>query len=104
VWHLGKLFSKVPAMKPGRKLVELGAPACSDAEILAILIGSGGASFSALDCARDLLDRFGTLSDLMGRPLGEMAGVRGIKAARAVRIAAAYELSRRLIEELHQNA
>jgi hypothetical protein len=30
--------------------------------------------------------------------------VRGIKAARAVRIAAAYELSRRLLEQLHQNA
>jgi len=91
-------------MKPGRRLVELGASACSDAEILAILIGSGGASFSALDCARDLLGRFGTLSELMGRPLGELACVRGIKAARAVRIAAAYELSRRLIEQLHQSA
>jgi hypothetical protein len=32
-WHLGELFSKLFAMKPGRKLVELGAPACSDAEI-----------------------------------------------------------------------
>ncbi len=104
MWHLVELFSKVLTVKPGRKLVELGAPACSDAEILAILIGSGGAGFSALDCARDLLDRFGTLSDLMGRPLGDLAGVRGIKAARAVRIAAAYELSRRLIEQLHQNA
>jgi len=32
----------------------------------------------------DLLGRFGTLSELMGRPLGELACVRGIKAARAV--------------------
>ncbi len=91
-------------MKPGRKLVEQGASACSDAEILAILIGSGGAGYSAMDCARDLLARHPRLSLLMDQPLGELTKVRGIKAARAIRIAAAYELAARVVRELQENA
>jgi DNA repair protein RadC len=38
-----------------------------------------------------LLERYGTLVSLMGRPLDELAGIRGIKAVRAIRLAAAYE-------------
>jgi DNA repair protein RadC len=90
-------------MKPGRKLVEQGARACNDAEILAIIIGSGGANYSALDCATELLAKFGTLAGLMGHPLEELAQVRGVKTARVVRIAAAYELARRLTEDLYIN-
>jgi DNA repair protein RadC len=90
-------------VKPGRKLVEQGAAACSEAELLAILIGSGGRGYSALDAAQALLARHGSLAALMDRPLAELAGVRGIKGTRAIRIAAAYEFAARLIRELeHQ--
>jgi DNA repair protein RadC len=91
-------------MKPGRKLVEQGASACTDAEIMAIIIGSGGAGYSALDCAQDLLSRFPKLSMLMNQPLSELAKTRGVKSARTIRIAAAYELAARLVKELQQNA
>jgi DNA repair protein RadC len=80
--------------------VEAGAERCSDAEILAILLGSGVAGFSALDTANALLDKYGTLSGLMNRPLDEIAQVRGIKAVRAIRLAAAYELCQRLLKEV----
>ena len=89
-------------MKPGRKFIELGAAACTDAEILAILLGSGGAHGSADDTARAVLARFGSLGALMGKPLSELATVRGIKAVRAIRIAAAFELARRVIRHLEQ--
>ncbi len=91
-------------MKPGRKLLEDGAESCSDAEILAILLGSGGPGYSALDSARALLDKYGTLSGLMNRSLDEIAGVRGIKVVRAIRLAAAYELCQRLLKEIDRNA
>jgi len=87
-------------MKPGRKLVELGAATCSDAEILAILIGSGGGNYSAMDAANELIERYGTLAVLMDKPLLDLAAIRGIKATRAIRISAAYELARRLIRHL----
>ena len=87
-------------MKPGRKFVEESPAACTDAELLAILIGSGGAGYSALDVARDLLEHFGGLSNLMGHDLNELAEIKGVKTVRAIRIAAAFELSRRVIREL----
>lgn len=91
-------------MQPGRKLVEHGAPSCTDAEIIAILLGSGGRGYSALDSANALLDQYGTLSSLMNRQLDEIARIRGIKAVRAVRLAAAYELCQRLLKEVDRNA
>jgi DNA repair protein RadC len=87
-------------MKPGRKLVDQGAASLSDGELLALLLGSGGPGYSALDSARALLERHGSLAGLMGRPLAELATVKGIKATRAIRLAAAYELCQRLLREL----
>jgi DNA repair protein RadC len=80
--------------------MELGAGRCSDAELLAILLGSGGRGYSALDSANALLDKYGTLAGLMGRPLAEVAQVRGIKAVRAIRLAAAFEICQRLLIEV----
>lgn len=87
-------------MKPGRTLLELGAGNCSDAELLAILLGSGGRGYSALDSAQALMDKYGTLAGLMNRPLDEVAQVRGIKVVRAVRLAAAFEICQRLLKEV----
>ncbi len=86
-------------MKPGRTFLEKGAGQCSDAELLAILLGSGGRGYSALDSANALLDKYGTLAGLMNRPLDEIAQIRGIKVVRAIRLAAAYEICQRLLNE-----
>jgi DNA repair protein RadC len=92
------------AVKPGRKLIDQGASSCTDAELLAIIFGSGGRGYSALDAAHAVLERYGTLSDLMDRPLEEIANIRGIKTVRAIRLAAAYELCQRLLQEVDRNA
>ena len=78
----------------------MGAEHCSDAELLAILIGSGGRDYSALDSANAILDKYGTLAGLMDRPLDEVAQIRGIKVVRAIRLAAAYELCQRFLKEV----
>jgi DNA repair protein RadC len=91
-------------MKPGRNLLDLGAERCSDAELLAILLGSGGRGYSALDSANALLDKYGTLAGLMDRPLDEIADVKGIKVVRAIRLAAAYEICQRLLKEIARDA
>ncbi|MDE3068857.1 MAG: hypothetical protein KGJ60_15095, partial [Verrucomicrobiota bacterium] len=69
--------------------MEKGAGHCSDAELLAILLGSGGRGYSALDSASALLDKYGTLAGLMNRPPDEIAQVKGIKTVRAIWLAAA---------------
>jgi DNA repair protein RadC len=91
-------------MKPGRTLLDLGAERCSDAELLAILLGSGGRGYSALDSANALLDKYGTLAGLMDRSLDEIADVKGIKVVRAIRLAAAYEICQRLLKEIARDA
>ena len=90
-------------MKPGRRLVEEGAAACTDADLLAILIGSGTSGRSAERIAADILERHGTLPDLMGQSLQDLASVPGMGPVKAIRIAAAYELAHRLIKHLEQN-
>ena len=91
-------------MKPGRTLLDAGAENCSDAELLAILLGSGGRGYSALDSANALLDKYGTLAGMMNRPLDEIARIRGIKVVRAIRLAAAYEICQRLLREVARDA
>ena len=91
-------------MQPGRKLVENGAATCTDSEILAILLGSGGRGYTALDSARALLDKYGTLASLMDQPLDEIAAIRGIKTVRAIRLAAAFEFCQRVMKEIERDA
>ena len=90
-------------VKPGRKFVEDGAAACSDAEILAVLIGSGGRGYSALDCANNIIEKFGTLASIMDKPIKELTEIRGISTVRAIKIAAAFELACRLVGDLERN-
>jgi len=46
------------------------------------------------------LEKYGFLWAMMDKPLEELTQIRGIKAIRAIRIAAAFELARRLLEQL----
>ena len=82
--------------RPRERLYHKGAAALSDAELLAIQIGTGIRGMGVLEVARGLLARFGTLQELAGREVAEVAGVRGVGRAKAVRLAAAFEITRRL--------
>lgn len=85
--------------RPRERLLRYGAVVLSNAELLAILIGSGTQGFSALDVARELLDRFGSLTELASRDVSELRAVRGMGIVRSVVLAAAFELARRLQAE-----
>ncbi len=85
--------------RPRERLLRYGAAVLSDAELLAILIGSGTHGFSAVDVARELLRRFGTLTELSARDVSELRAIRGMGPVRAVVVAAAFELARRLQAE-----
>src|SRR6266581_1620806 len=82
--------------RPRERLYHKGAAALSDAELLAIQLGTGTRGISALDVAHGLLTLFGTLQELAGREVAEVAGVRGVGRAKAVRLASAFEITRRL--------
>lgn len=60
-----KIKSWPAAERPREKLLARGAPALSDAELLAIFLQSGDAQRSAVDLARSLLQQFGGLAALL---------------------------------------
>ena len=51
--------------RPRERLLEQGEDVLSDAELLALFLGSGPAGSSAVDLARHLLGEFGSLRDLL---------------------------------------
>ncbi len=82
--------------RPREKLQSKGPASLSNAELLAILIGSGTRTHSALELARQVLETAGNrLGDLGRLSLKELQQTRGIGAVRAITIAAALELGRR---------
>ena len=82
--------------QPIQRLQASGAQSLTDAELLAVLIGSGTKGRSAVEVARDLLSRFGnSLSRLGKAKISEMTAVEGIGLTTATRIAAAMEVGNR---------
>lgn len=83
------------AERPREKLIERGAAALSDAELLAIFLGSGLRGQDAVGTARDLLGTHGSLRSLLDCTPSQLAALRGIGQARACRLVAALELGNR---------
>lgn len=85
--------------RPREKLLERGAHALSDAELLAVLLGSGVRGRSALDLARTLISEFGSLRLLLNAGRASLTRQRGIGPARYAVLTAALELARRHFRE-----
>jgi DNA repair protein RadC len=88
--------------RPRERLWTLGAGALTAAELLAILLGTGGggAGRDVLAVAGDVLARAGgSLRRLAARPGGELVGIPGMGRAKAARVLAALELGRRFLAE-----
>lgn len=82
--------------RPREKLERLGAGALSNAELLAILIGSGSTKQSAVDLMRDVLrDCNNNLNTLGKKSIHELTQYNGMGPAKAITILAACELGKR---------
>ena len=82
--------------RPREKMLEKGREALSDAELIAILIGSGNNNESAVDLSRRILkDVDDNLIQLSQLSINDLMIYNGIGEAKAVSIAAALELGRR---------
>ena len=86
--------------RPREKLMSRGASALSNAELLAILIGSGNAEDSAVELMRKVLLKYQNSLSLLGKcGVEELCQFKGIGTAKAVTILAASELGKRRKEE-----
>lgn len=81
--------------RPREKLLQRGAEALSDAELLAILLNAGSGGKTALDLGRHLLAQHGSLREIARRHANELCEVAGIGSARAAHLMAAFEVGRR---------
>ncbi|HHY75278.1 MAG TPA: DNA repair protein RadC [Firmicutes bacterium] len=87
--------------KPRERLFRVGAEALSDAELIAILLGTGNPRETAMDISRRMLalseEKYGTsLGFLSGLSLEELKEIAGVGPAKVARIKAGVELGRRL--------
>jgi DNA repair protein RadC len=87
--------------RPREKMTLKGRRSLSDAELIAILIGSGTREKSAVDLSKEILNSVNNnLNDFAKLNLQELCKFKGIGEAKAISIIAAMELSRRRIETL----
>ena len=84
---------------PGGKLRELGPESLSDAELLAILISSGIKGKPAEKIAEEVLANFGSFKGMANQPLNKFLEIKGLGNVKIIRIAAAFEIARRIGEK-----
>jgi DNA repair protein RadC len=85
--------------RPREKLLERGASALTDAELLAIFLRTGVRGRSAIDLARELLTRHNGLRALLATDVASFSQVKGLGTAKYCQLQAVLELSRRYLRE-----
>jgi len=87
------------AERPRERLLALGPEHLSDAELIAVCLRTGTSGKSAIDLARELIQRFGGLHGLLAAERGSFVAVKGLGNAKAAQLAAVLELARRCLRE-----
>jgi len=88
--------------RPREKLLLRGASSLSDAELLAIFLRTGVTGKSAVDLARELLSRFGSLTQMFAASAQDVCAIHGMGQAKYVQLQAVLEMSRRALQEEFQ--
>lgn len=89
-----------PEDRPREKLLLKGTSSLSDAELIAILIGSGTANYSAVDVSKKIMQQVSyNLNDLAKLTVKDLTRIKGIGEVKAISIVAALELGRRRKEK-----
>ncbi len=85
--------------RPREKLLQRGASSLSNAELLAIFLRTGVTGKSAVDLARELITRFGSLTQLFAASEQAFCDVHGMGQAKFVQLQAVLEMARRALQE-----
>ena len=97
---MSQKIQEMPAVeRPRERLASQGAAALSDSELLGILLRTGIPGKNAVELARELLTKHGSLSGLARCDVKEMSALKGVGLAKAVQLAAAFGLGQRLARE-----
>jgi DNA repair protein RadC len=88
--------------RPREKLMQRGAGALTDAELLAIFLRVGVKGRSAVDLARDVLNEFGSLKELLNADEARFCQSHGMGQAKYAQLQAVMEMARRHFSEILQ--
>jgi len=90
--------------RPRERLVELGADALKNSELIAILLRTGMKGLSALQAAEQLLRTFATLDNLSRASIEDLRRVKGVGRDKALALKSAFTLARRMALEIRQES
>lgn len=82
---------------PRERLAALGGPSLGDAELVAVLLGTGARGMKVLQLAAHLLELLGGIEGLLAARVADLAAIPGIGPSKGARIVAAIELGRRAL-------
>jgi DNA repair protein RadC len=85
--------------RPRERLIKYGADKLQDAELLAIILRTGGVEDTAIDLARILLNKFANFRGLDAKSISELCEINGVGPAKAAQIKAALEIGKRMTSE-----
>lgn len=85
--------------KPREKLIKNGEHTLTDTELLAILIRSGIKGKTAIDLARNVIEKFGSFRNMSHTSLNKFKEIKGLGIAKICQIKAAIEIGRRMLEQ-----
>jgi DNA repair protein RadC len=85
--------------RPREKLLTRGVQSLTDAELLAIFLRTGVTGKSAVDLARELLERFGGLRRLLEASCTEFCAAHGLGKVKFTQLQAVLEMARRHLQE-----
>ncbi|MHB8137163.1 MAG: RadC family protein [Smithellaceae bacterium] len=85
--------------RPREKLLKKGAKALSNSELLAIILRTGVEGSSAIDLARQMMEKFGTFRNMSHTDMREWKAFKGLGPAKIAQINAALEIGRRFRED-----
>lgn len=89
------LESLTPEERPRERMTKFGTAALTDAELVALLLGSGLKGKNAISVAKELLEKCGGLRGLQRQSIAELKRIKGLGPARACLLAACFEIGER---------
>lgn len=81
--------------RPRERLLRQGPHSLTDAELIAILLRVGIKGVNAVELARQILKKFGSVRALLDAPMSALLEIKGLKGAKTAQLVAAMELARR---------
>ena len=96
-----KNYSEAPKWHhAGGKLRELGSEVLTDVELISILISTGIKGKSAEAMAEEIFLKFGSFRGMANQPMQKFMKIKGLSEVKITRIAAAFEIARRIVHEM----